>query len=348
LGLSGGIDSRVLLQLLFNNNIEYFGSHTFGNQVTSYGKVAKQIVDNNKIDHRFFVISFLKDNQLLEQLYKDISQLDLSASIYETLNYKFYEELHSLKYNIIDGAYGEIFRRAYLNKFLIMGKKALINKDAEAMFNLLKRQKSDIFNDEVNKQIENSAIEQISNILEILPDPGSIGIENWLDTFFIKTKVANISSPSQSYLDNSCRAFMPFIQPSVLNIGFSLNIMERKNGRLFLRIINDGKKFNKYPLVKDQIIYPYSSNIFFTRIYQKLKRRMGFFYKDDTKINLLLRLKNFALDKVNSQNVRSFDLYNFDKISNLVTNFYKGDFTLADKLIWWITFEIWRESYKIK
>ena len=348
LGLSGGIDSRILLQLIFNNNIKNFGSHTFGNQLTADGQIAKRITDDYKIEHYFFTVSFRNEEQLIKNLYDNISQLGLSSSIFDTLNYPFYQQLNDLKYVIIDGAYGEIFRRAYLNRFLILGRKALLNKDAETIFNLLKNQKSDIFNDEISKQLEYSAINQITNVLNILPDPKIIGIENWLDTFFIRTKVANISGPSQTYLDNICRAFMPFIQPSVLTCGFSLNINEKKNGRLFLDIINEGKMLKKYPLVKDQIIYPFSSNIFFTRMYQKMKRKMGLIHSASTKIELLSILKNFTFDKINSGDVRNYDLYNYNKVSDLATNYYKGNTSLADKLIWWISFEIWRENYNIK
>lgn len=141
---------------------------------------------------------------------------------------------------------------------------------------------------------------------------------------------------------------MPFIQPSVLNYGFSLNINEKKNGRLFLKIINDGKKLNKYPLVKDQIIYPFSSNIFFTRMYQKAKRKMGLIHTTSKKIDLLSTLKEFTFDKISSQDIRNFDLYNYKKVSNLITNFYNGNTSFADELIWWISFEIWRENYNIK
>ncbi len=141
---------------------------------------------------------------------------------------------------------------------------------------------------------------------------------------------------------------MPFIQPSVLNKGFSLEFSEKKNGKAFLQIISSGKKLDKYPLVKDQIIYPFSSNIFFTRFYQKLKRKMGLIYKDDIQSELLIRLKSFVLDKINSQDVKKFDLYDYNKISNLASNYYGGDKSLTNNLTWWITFEIWRENFKIK
>ncbi len=348
LGLSGGIDSRVLLQLIYNNHITNFGTHTFGGRFTADGEIAQRIIDDYKIEHHYFTVLFPETDLLLNNLYKNVSQLGLSSSIFETLNYRFYKELDELKFSIIDGAYGEIFRRAYLNKFLILGKDALLSKDVKTIFKLLRREKSDIFNDELAVQMENYAMEHILKLLESLPDPKLIGIENWLDTFFIKTKVANISGPSQTLLDNICHAFMPFIQVSVLNRGLSLDITEKKNGKLFWQIIIDGEKFNKYPLVKDQIIYPFNKNLLFTRIYQKIKRKAGLIKSDNVKLDLLLKLKNFVMDKIESQEVKNFDLYNYDKVSNQVWNFYNGNKSLADNLIWWITFEIWRESYNIR
>ena len=348
LGLSGGIDSRVLLQILFNNKIDSFGSHTFGSSFTADGKIAEKIVNNYELEHRFFPVSFPDSEELLKYLYDSISQLGLSASIYEILNYPFYEQLGNEEYIIIDGAYGEIFRRAYLNRFLILGKNALLNKDAESIFRLLRRSKSDIFNNELIKQIEISAVDRISDILQFLPDVDSIGIENWLDTFFIKTKVANISGPSQTLLDGTCRAFMPFIQPFILDKGFGLDFSEKKNGKLFWRIINQGKELNRYPLVKDQIIYPFSSNLLLARLYQKFKRKVGLIHKDNYQHELLMRLKEFVLDRVNSQEVKNFDLYDYKKVSNLVADFYNGNTSMINSVTWWITFDIWRECCKIK
>ncbi len=348
LGLSGGIDSRVLLQALFNNNINTFGTHTFGSILTADGKIAEKIVKDYNLLHRFFSFSFPEKEQLLKYLFESVSQLGLSASIYETLNYPFYEQLSNQNYIVLDGAYGEIFRRAYLNRFLILGKSALLNKDAGAIFKLLKRSKADIFNEEINKRLEISAVNQLAKILEILPGADSIGIENWLDTFFIKTKVANISGPSQTLLDNISRAFMPFIQPAVLDKGFGLDFSEKKNGRLFWQIINHGKELNKYPLVKDQIIYPFSSNLLFVRLYQKFKRKLGLVYKDNIQYELLVKLKDFVLDRISSQDVKYFDLYDHKKVSNLASDFYNGNNSLINDLTWWITFDIWRECYKIK
>ncbi|MEJ2615303.1 MAG: hypothetical protein P8Z35_10105, partial [Ignavibacteriaceae bacterium] len=174
------------------------------------------------------------------------------------------------------------------------------------------------------------------------------GIENWLDTFFIKTKVANISGPSQTLLDNICRAFMPFIQPLVLDKGFSMGFSDKKNGRLFWQIINQGKKLNRYPLVKDQIIYPFRSNLLFVRLYQKFKRKLGLVHQDNIQYELLLKLKDFVLDRISSQEVKNFDLYDHKKVTNLASEFYKGNNSLINDLIWWITFDIWRECYRIK
>ena len=93
LGLSGGIDSRVLLQLIYNNNITNFGTHTFGGKFTADGEIAQRIINDYKIEHNYFTVSFPETDLLLNNLYKNVSQLGLSSSIFETLNYRFYKEL---------------------------------------------------------------------------------------------------------------------------------------------------------------------------------------------------------------------------------------------------------------
>ena len=73
LGLSGGIDSRVLLQTLINNDITAFGIHTFGSQLTADGKIAKRIADDYKLEHHFFPFTIPAEDQFLTYSYDSIS-----------------------------------------------------------------------------------------------------------------------------------------------------------------------------------------------------------------------------------------------------------------------------------
>ncbi|MFO7448258.1 MAG: hypothetical protein R6W90_18005 [Ignavibacteriaceae bacterium] len=343
LGLSGGIDSRVLLQILLSSRYKNWGTHTFGDESLPDGFIAKKISDEMGLKHYFLKNSEPELNSLFENY---SLQLGLSASVSEMINYPFYSFLKDEGYTVIDGAYGEIFRRAYLNRFLFTGREALLNKDVSKIFSLLTKEKAGIFNTDVNIKLTEFAKENVNQILNELDSPADIGAENWLDMFFIKTKVANVSGPSQALLDTISFSYMPLIQPSVLSSGFSLNPSEKKNESFFKSIIKNGNNnLSSYPLVKDNIYYPFGLNMFSSRVLQKIKKRLGFVYKNKTKYRILLGLRNYAQDRLNSQDVRSFDMYDIKKIDALIRGYYEGGkIELSAQVEWWITFEIWRES----
>ena len=142
---------------------------------------------------------------------------------------------------------------------------------------------------------------------------------------------------------------MPFIQSSLLKLGLGLPIKKRSNGYLYREIVNNGKiNLKKYSLVKDQVIYPYFLPTFYARIYTKIKRKLGFLYVDETRFKILDLMHDFILDKLNSLEVKNFSWYDNSKIESLIYDYYKGQKNLADQLLWWITFEMWRENYNIK
>lgn len=348
LGLSGGLDSRVLLVILLKN-VMYFNTHTFGNKNIPDGKIAKQITDDLKIDHEFLNQTIGAKSQLLDRLHEFIPLLGLTAPIFDTSHLPLYKGLNLKKNIIIDGAFGEAFRRGFLNKILLKDRNAVYHKDAKKISRFLISRKADIFNEEFETIISKSALSQIHEYINLSPDPNKIGIENWIDAFISKTKIPNICCPGQSLLDNFCTAYMPFIQPSILNSGLNLPLSERKNGVLFKKMIHASKfSLNKYPLVKNQVVYPYFLNNFYSRAYTKIKRKWGFVYNDNSNLKMLDAIKDFVFDTLNSAEVKNFPLYDYGKIKNITNNFYKGNKNLANQLNWWLTFEIWRKGMKIK
>jgi hypothetical protein len=85
--------------------------------------------------------------------------------------------------------------------------------------------------------------------------------------------------------------------------------------------------------------------MFSSRVLQKIKRKFGLTYKNNARYEMLMSLKTYAKDKIHSQDIKSFDMYDFKKIEGLVNGFYDGkNMKLSGSLEWWITFEIWRES----
>jgi len=343
LGLSGGIDSRVLLQILCSSDYSDWTTHTFGHKAMPDAELSERITSELKIKHYFLEQKSLTAFDILNN--KLYPQLELSSPIAGMINYSFFKYLDETGYTIIDGGNGEIFRRAFLNRFLLTAKDTLMNKDIEGIYNHLKREKADIFSEAFNTELKGKACSAIADFMDEMKSPGETGAELWADLFFIKTKAAAISGPSQAILDDIAVSYMPFVQASVMNSGFALNPDERNNGRLFMKLITSGKaNLKKFPLVKDNIYYPFTTSLFLSRVIQKAKRKLGYVYNDNSKINAILLLEEFAKDRLNSQDVKSFAMYDYSKLNRLVTGFYDDKRTeLFSQVDWWLSFEIWRE-----
>ena len=124
---------------------------------------------------------------------------------------------------------------------------------------------------------------------------------------------------------------------------------ERRNGYLYRVLINKGNNnLNKYPLVKDQVVYPYFLPTFYARIYTKIKRKLGFLFVDESKYKILDELHDYIFDKLDSVEVKNFSWYDNKKINKIINCYYSGNKNLTDSLLWLATFEIWRENYGIK
>jgi hypothetical protein len=347
LGLSGGIDSRVLLSLLLPQNKDNWGTHTFGDEHLPDVELSQRMTSELGITHYFLQKEEATPSDIINNPFYPL--LELTAPVGNIINYSFFKQLSLKGYTIIDGGNGEMFRRALFNKFLLTGKNALLNKDINSIYESLKREKADFFNEDVNKKLKEYCLKQLEETVEKLPSPKETGIENWIDMFFVKTSFPNYSGPSQNALDTVASAYMPFVQTSVLNAGFGLDFSHRKNGSLFLEIIRQSSQLKKFPLVKDHMYYPFGMGFLSTRIYLKIKKKLGFVYRNNAKPEIVTSLKEYALDKINSEDVLSFELYDKDKVKNLVNGFYLMNKTeLLDQVDWWLSFEIWRENLKKK
>lgn len=347
LGLSGGIDSRVLLHFLLEADKKKWAAHTYGSERLPDVELAKKITDELGIKYYFIPQQLPSPEEIINS--KIYPLLELTAPIGGMMNYSFYQNLASEGYTIIDGGNGELFRRSLFNSFLLKGKKALLNKDVQTVFNLLKREKADIFNDTVTTGMKDSALVHLNKLMHSLPAPADTGAENWMDMFFVKTSFPNYSGPSQNILDTIATAYMPFAQTSVLDSGFGLNYTERKNGRLFNSILKQEPLLNKYSFVKDHIYYPPGMGFITSKIYLKLKKKFGMLYRVNTKLNIVSSLKEYALDKADSAEVKNFSLYEAQKIKNLLNGFYLENKTeLLNQVDWWLSFEIWRDGINYK
>jgi len=344
LALSGGMDSRVLLAYLLMNDAS-FSVHTFGEMTQPDAVIAKNISDYHHIDHLFFRNEIPPKKLLIDYLRNMLGQTLLTMPASETLHLKNHAAVYSQNKFIIDGGYGEILRREFLNKVLLFDKEAVVQKDFAKLIPHLHSRRADIFKDEIVADMRINLIDELETACAALPDSMTIGVEHWLDFFAIKLKMPNVNGPGQAAMDALAPGYMPFTQKILLDAGFLLSASSKKNGKIFKAILS-GNKLNltKFPLVKNQITYPYGSSSLFARIFVRIKKQIGNVYEDPTRVNMLNLLEEFFFDLISSTEFHSCELYDLDKIKKIVNGYYSGNKSYALHLDWLLTFELWRQS----
>lgn len=345
LALSGGLDSRVLLSSLLANNEINWNAHTFGGGASPDSMIAKSISNKIPFDHKFISDDSYSVDLLLSKMKEYVSQTNLNESV-SLVPFLMNASNHYNKDIIIDGGFGEVWRREFLNKLLWYGKSDLLKRNYANIVSHLKIDRASIFNDDINNEMLNGCIQQVEEMFNLLPDMEKTGIENWLDLFAIKTRLVNYYSPEQSRLDNETICFMPFAQLFLLDKLFTIPVSLRKNGKLFKKIINEN-----YPvlagikLAKGKTIQPFGLGSLQSRILNRIKTKTGFgVYNDESKIKLFISLKEVVNDLYLSKDVNQSSVYDLKKVKPIVEGFYKGNNSMVDQLDWWFSFELLRQK----
>ncbi|MEW6006422.1 MAG: hypothetical protein AB1695_14050 [Stygiobacter sp.] len=347
LSLSGGMDSRVLLSFLVKDSKSgIWDTHTFGNSnhpdsIIS-NKIARDLsIANVKIDRE---IPTVEDciNELTEYCGQTIVN-NSASSIVQLNNYQFLKNWENK--TIIDGGFGEIWRREFFNKLFIKGKGSLLKREYENVLTQLKLHRADIFTDEITNLMHKGCKEQLENIIEELPRIEELGVENWLDLFAVKTRLLNYYSHEQTRLDSIIKSYMPFIQIPLLNYLFITPIEIRKNAKLFRQLIrNNYEPLSKYWLAKGSTSHPFSLTMLQSRLWNSLSKKLNVNqYHDNTSIMFLKYLNEFINDTLRSKSVQESGLYNYEKIKIILDNFNADSNLKIYDLDWLLSFEIFRK-----
>jgi hypothetical protein len=345
LSLSGGLDSRLLLSYLATKNYEQWDSYTFGDSNHPDSKVASDLL-----------VSLNRKNEIIDDELPSIDKLIKLVKIYSVqsivtnpvssiLNLRFYDRFADQSIVIIDGGFGEIWRRAFANRLLLVGKNSLLKKDSKSVSGFLRYNRADIFAEEELIEMEKGVIEQLDNLFEEIPDANEIDPERWIDLFSIRCRLTNYYAPEQDRIDRYATSFMPLVQKNILHLLFGLNDVEKKNGKLFKELIKQNSiQLTKHPLVKGNIVHPFNSSSISARLHSRVKNRLGLGYQSKQPIVLLNSLKEFINDTIRSSEVRNFDLYDQKKIDRIRKDFSsKGD-EYYQEIDWFLSFELFRQG----
>jgi len=344
-GLSGGLDSRLLLALLLADDHQQFLLHLFGDSGEPDVQVAQRIAKDENIEQEFFQDPIPPPGESIRMLQEYIPQSSLVATASSMLRLRYYPQMYSQRKMLIDGGMGEIARRQFMNRLLIRGTRALHRRDTAAICKHISVHRASIFNPETDTAMRKGVESQVRSLWDTMPGLDALGEESFVDLLIVRYRFPNYGGMEQARMDGQILNYMPFAQPSFVRAAFAVPLQMKRKARMFRQLINAHRPaLKRYPLVKGFTTYPYvlpsMPALGWTKIKSKIKRQ----FTDPTPVNFLTSISQFVLDTVHSSGVYSFPLYDRRAILTMVEKFYAGKKELAGEVDWWLAFEVWRQS----
>jgi len=338
LGLSGGMDSRLLLSFLLSGTNKNWSAHSSGiGDIDS--TLPAQIAKKLNFPHKLIDSDFGFESGDIDKMERFSFLTSVNHPISSFFNLKITRLLEQENKVLIDGGFGEIWRREYFNRILWKGRDGLLSCNSEAISASIIHNRGEIFNDYYSKLFRRNLISEISELLVRLPKPNTIGLENWVDLFAIKTRLVNYYSPEQSRLDETVINFMPFAQFSLMKKLFEIPLPLRKNAKLFRKIISqNAPNLTKFPLVKNGHTYPFKTSTLFARLLTRLLKNKNSSVSSPV---FFPALKEYILDIMMSAEVKNDTLYDYNKLTLFIKKTYENKDTLAcQSLEWWLSFHM--------
>jgi hypothetical protein len=348
LSLSGGMDSRVILSLLLNSAYDNWDCHTFQIEDERDSTIAEKILTDLSIRYKIFSDNTLDENNILQELFEYVGTTYLTQSAFTSQKLMHYKAF-SHEEIIIDGGFGEIWRREFLTRLYHFGRNDLENKKHENIPKYLTNNRANLFTEECNSMMKIGIIDQIERLVIDLPLIKEIGLGNWLDLFSLKTRLVNYYAPEQARIDNYVTAYMPFVQLILVNDLLNLPIKERKNNRLFKSIINSNcSKLSKYSLVKGEMLYPFYFTPLMKRAYSLAYSKFIKNKENGDLDSFLFKVKDFVMDSLLSNSAKEYSPYDYDLIYEKVNSYFNGNTSDKYFVDWFLTFEIFRQIIESK
>ncbi len=344
LGLSGGLDSRLLLSLL---KLDSAGSlHTFGPDEKADVHVARSIAESLPLPHQVIHAPVPDAATCLQLLQIHTAQTQPLTAASAVLGLRHYHALHANGFGIIDGGLGEAARRQFFNRLLRQGRTLLRQEKFDDILPYIRTRRADIFTTEVRHLMEAGVRDQFKAAWEALPSSQEMNLENKLDLLSIRSRLPNFFGYEQNRLDGMILNYMPFAQPALLNTVFALAISERKEGQLFREIIRkNAPSLTAFPLVKGAYPYPFGLPSTVAFAWTKFKSRIRPVPADILQHQFLKTLQEYVMDRLHAQDTKNYAPYDISKISQRVEAYYNGEEQLAGYVDWWLSFDVWRLGF---
>jgi hypothetical protein len=348
LSFSGGLDSRLLFSILGQNENKNWYAHSFGNVNHPDSLIAQSICNQRNMKHEQIDLQVPEIEKFIAELQEYSSQtlMNNSASLFcQQRNYNWFHDKDEV---LIDGGFGEIWRRQFNNRLALLGKEDILHRNFKKIITFISYYRADFFTKDIKEDMLSGCEEQIAHLFSLLPDANLIGIDNWIDLLSIKTRLVNCYLHEQTRIDSIVQCYTPFIQRSILENVLLLKSVWKKNGRLFRKIIRDKAAYlAKYDLVKGKYAHPFWLSPLQSQVWNLWKEKTNRGSNSSGLKFQLVEMMNERLnDMLSSKEIRECGLYDLRKLD-------KMQYALAQisdnpdqihELDWWISFELFRQQ----
>jgi asparagine synthetase B (glutamine-hydrolysing) len=345
LGLSGGLDSRLLLAFCGSRERAGCAAHVWGPPDHPDVRVARRVArDGNVSMEHFHEPPPTAPDEALRLLRAHLPALPPGRPASSVLRFRHHPELQAQGKLMIDGGVGGLMRGRLLRRVLYPGRRALRSGDPERIFPYLRKSADpdERFKTGPQKAMRRGALRQTKAAWQTLPDQQDVGARNLLDLFYVRAPLPASHGISQHHLDALIPNFMPYVQPSFLKTALRLPAKMRRN-RLMRRFIR--RRFPalaQHPLVMSTT-YPFWMNDLPALAWTKLKARLTGRYQNRRRGRLLQALRPFVEDVAHGRAVQQDPALKADAIQQMVRAYYEeGEGAAA--LDQWLGFWIWREA----
>ncbi len=348
LGLSGGLDSRAVLAFLLDRlSADEFGVHVFGAPDDPDVRISRQIANKFQLTHRHLRADLPPPVELVPRLANFAASVCAAEPATAYLKVRHYEMLHGMGQSVIDGGFGEIARRQFFNRLLLRAPKAIDTSDFSRMLDLMRVHRASIFLPDLDDLMWSGALRQLESTWRSLPDVRTVGRAFLLDLLAIRTRLPNYDGFEQARMDGVVASWMPFAQPSVLRTLLTLPANLRSNSRMLKALIRkQAPELRHIALVKNGITYPFGLGTGGAWLWAKTKSSLREVPQDSDNLQALQHLREFILDRIDSQDVRNFSAYDYRLLRTICHDFFAGRQENLSTIDWWLSFDLWRESLK--
>lgn len=346
-GVSGGIDSRVLLALALTQRREPLDMIVYGHPDEPDVVIARQIAGRIGLRQEYLHEEIPTAEECLRRLSEFVPGNYLTAPASSVIKLGYYSAMHSQHRFLLDGGMGEIVRRQYLKHLAILGKRKLLRKDAAGIVQFLEFGRAPVFTGEAVATMQEGILQETQRMLETMPDPSSVSTHDYVDLMAVRYRFPNFGGYEQCRIDGQVASISPYLQPSVVRFALGLPLRERRNGKLFRRLVRThAPALARYPLVKGGTTVPFCLGSLTSTAWMRLQTRLRMHFVDPTPAAFLHTIEPFVQDIARSSSVRTYGAYDHTAILRLVDGFYRGQMELTRELDWWVAFEVWRTSLR--